>query len=157
MLLNLTWLVPGLPIIASALTTVLLLSFTRTMNRLTKPVSYFLILSVSISEIIDFILFKKHISGIALFSENFNFFSNPLQIHVDNEALQASLFLGFIVLSIMLLSFLKLNRRAGYVRYFIMLGFLGGFAHLFLFSGTFFHKIYDPLLLSLGKTGLFIS
>ena len=63
MLLNLTWLIPGLPIIASIFIALLLLSFSKTMNRLTKPVSYFIIISLSFSEIINFILFKKNISG----------------------------------------------------------------------------------------------
>ena len=63
MLLNITWLIPGLPIIASALTAVLLVSFSKTMNRLTKPVSFFLIASLVFSEIINFIFYKKEISG----------------------------------------------------------------------------------------------
>ena len=63
MLLNFTWLIPGLPIIASVFIALLLLSFSKTMNRLTKPVSYFLIISLTFSEIINFILLKKNISG----------------------------------------------------------------------------------------------
>ena len=63
MLLNLTWLIPGLPLMASILIAVLWLSFSKTMNRLTKPVSYFIIISLTFSEIINFILFKKNISS----------------------------------------------------------------------------------------------
>ena len=72
MLLKLTWLIPGLPILSSALLAVLLLSFSKTMNRLTKPVSYFLIISVSFSEILNFILFEEHISGnVSFLGDNF--------------------------------------------------------------------------------------
>ena len=59
MLLNLTWLIPGIPLIASFFIALLLLSFSKTMNRLTKPVSYFIIISLTFSEIFNFILFKE--------------------------------------------------------------------------------------------------
>ena len=64
MLLNLSWLIPGLPIIASFFVAVLLLSFSKTMNRLTKPVSYFIIISLTFSEILNYILFDKNPTNI---------------------------------------------------------------------------------------------
>ncbi len=145
MLLNLTWLIPGLPIIASIFIALLLLSFSKTMNRLTKPVSYFIILSLIISEIINFILFKKDISGIELLN-GINF-----QLVVDRPALLVSESIGLVFLLIMLFSVAKLKRRSGYVRYFILLGLLSGFAYLFSFSGSLFHNFYDPLITSLDK------
>ena len=148
MLLNLTWLIPGIPIIASVFVAVLLLSFSKTMNRLTKPVSYFLILSLSFSEILDFILFKKNISG------NDFLFGSEFKLVVDRSALLVAELTGFIFLFIMLFSFAKLKRRTGYVRYFIFLGFLSSFVYLFSFSGSYFHNFYDPLVLSLDKTGI---
>ena len=148
MLLNLTWLIPGLPIIASILITVLLLSFSKTMNRLTKPVSYFLITSLAFSEIINFILFKKDISG------NYLIFGSNLELVLDRQSIIFSEITGFIFLLIMLISVTKLKRRNGYVRYFIFLGFFSGFVYLFSFSGSLFHNVYDPLLSSLDKTGI---
>ena len=148
MLLNLTWLIPGLPLISSVFMALLLLSFSKTINRLTKPVSYFIIISLTFSEIINFILFKKNISGNdLLFGTNFELF-------VDRPALLVSESLGLIVLLIMIFSFVKLKRRSGYVRYFISLGFLCGFVYLFSFSGSLFHNFYDPLISSLDKTGI---
>ena len=145
MLLNLTWLIPGLPIIASIFIALLLLSFSKTMNRLTKPVSYFIIISLIFSEIINFILFKKDISGIdLLIGSNF-------QLVVDRPALLVSESIGLVFLLIMLFSVAKLKRRSGYVRYFILLGLLSGFAYLFSFSGSLFHNFYDPLITSLDK------
>ena len=145
MLLNLTWLIPGLPIIASIFIALLLLSFSKTMNRLTKPVSYFIIISLIFSEIINFILFKKDISGIELLNvSNFH-------LVVDRPALLVSESIGLVFLLIMLLSVAKLKRRSGYVRYFILLGLLSGFAYLFSFSGSLFHDFYDPLITSLDK------
>ena len=146
MLLNFTWLIPGIPIIASILITVLLLSFSKTMNRLTKPVSYFLIISLIFSEIIDFVLFKKNISGNDLL------FGSNIELVVDRPAIIFAESIGFIFLFIMLFSVTKLQRRNGYVRYFILLGFFTGFLYIFSFSGNIFHNFYDPLISTLDKT-----
>ena len=146
MLLNFTWLIPGIPIIASILITVLLLSFSKTMNRLTKPVSYFLIISIIFSEIIDFVFFKKNISGNDLL------FGSNIELVVDRPAIIFAESIGFIFLLIMLFSVTKLQRRNGYVRYFILLGFFTGFLYIFSFSGNIFHNFYDPLISTLDKT-----
>ena len=148
MLLNLTWLIPGIPIIASILITVLLLSFSKTMNRLTKPVSYFLIISLIFSEIIDFVFFKKNISGNDLL------FGSKIELVVDRPAIIFAESIGFIFLLIMLFSVTKLQRRNGYVRYFILLSFFAGFLYIFSFSGNIFHNFYDPLISTLDKTGI---
>ncbi len=148
MLLNLIWLIPGFPLIASVFIALLLLSFSKTMNRLTKPVSYFFIISITFSEIINFILLKKNISGNnLLFGSNF-------QLVVDRQALIVSESIGLIFLVIMLFSVTKLERRNGYVRYFISLGLLSGLVYLFSFSGSLFHNFYDPLISSIDKTGI---
>ena len=148
MLLNLTWLIPGIPIIASIFITVLLLSFSKTMNRLTKPVSYFIIISLVFSEIINFVLLRKNISGNDfIFGENLEFF-------VDRSSLLFAESIGLFFLLVMLFSFNKLERRNGYVRYFILLGFFSGFFYLFSFSGSLFHNFYDPLISYLDKTGI---
>ncbi len=148
MLLNLTWLIPGLPIIASIFIAVLLLSFSKTTNRLTKPVSYLIIISLTFSEIINFILFRKNISG------NDPLFGGEYQLVVDRPALIVSESIGLILLLIMLFSLAKLKRRSGYVRYFVFLGLLSGFFYLFSFSGSLFHSFYDPLISTLDKSGI---
>tara|TARA_Y100001968_G_scaffold92210_1_gene82924 strand:- start:1541 stop:1993 length:453 start_codon:yes stop_codon:yes gene_type:complete len=148
MLLNLTWLIPGIPIISSIFIAILLLSFSKTMNRLTKPVSYFLIISLILSEIIDFIFLKKNISGNNLI------FGSYFELVVDKPALLFSEYVGLIFLLIMIFSVTKLKRRIGYVRYFVFLGFLSGFVYLFSFSGTLFHDLYDPFISSLSKVGI---
>ena len=149
MLLNLTWLIPGIPIIASVFIALLLLSFSKTMNRLTKPVSYFLIISLAFSEIVDFIFFENNISGKYLL------FWERLELFVDRPAILFSESIGLIFLLIMFFSVTKLQRRNGYVRYFISLGFLSGFVYLFSFSGALFHRFYDPLISSLGRLEIF--
>jgi len=148
MLLNLTWLIPSLPIIASIFIALLLLSFSKTMNRLTKPVSYFIISSLTLSEFINFILFKNNIEGNDLL------FGGTFELVVDKAALLVAESIGFIFLLIMLFSVAKLKRRIGYVRYFVLLGLFSGCVYLFSFSGSLFHNFYDPLLSSLDKTGI---
>ena len=149
MLLNLTWLIPGLPIIATVFMALLLFSFSKTMNRLTKPISYFIITSLVCSEVINFILFKKNISG------NYYLFRSDFELFVDRPALLFAEYIGLIFLLIMLFSVLKLQRRNGYVRYFLSLGFASGILYLFSFSGNLFHNFYDPLISYLDKTGIF--
>ena len=145
MLLDLTWLIPGLPLLASIFIAVLLLSFSKTMNRLTKPVSYFIIISLTFSEIINFILFKNNISGNdLLFGSNF-------VLVIDRASLLVSESIGLIFLLIMLFSVAKLERRNGYVRYFISLGLLSSLVYLFSFSGSLFHNFYDPFISSIDK------
>ena len=144
MLLNLTWLIPGLPIIASLFIALLLFSFSKTMNRLTKPVSYFIIISLIFSEIINFILYKKNISGNDLF------FGTQFELIVDRPALITSESMGLIFLITMLFSVFRLKRRSGYVRYFVSLGILSGLVCLFSFSGGLFHNFYDPFISYLG-------
>ena len=148
MLLNFTWLIPGIPIITSVFITVLLLSFSKTMNRLTKPVSYIFIISLAFSEIIDFILFKNNTVGNNLI------LGRKFELVVDKSALFFSELIGFVFLLIMLFSFAKLQRRNGYVRYFIFLGFFSGLVYLFSFSGSLFHDFYDPLISYLDNTAL---
>ena len=148
MLLNFTWLIPGLPIIASVFIAVLLLSFSKTMNRLTRPVSYVLIASLAFSELINFILFKKNIAGNDLL------LGGKFELVVDRPALLVAESIGLIFLLIMLFSFAKLKRRSGYIRYFVVLGLLSGCVYLFSFSGSLFHNFYDPFLSSLGETGI---
>ena len=148
MLLNLTWLIPAIPLMASFFIALLLLSFSKTMNRLTKPVSYFIIISLSFSEIINFILYKKNISG------NDPFFGSQFELVVDRPALIISESMGLIFLIAMVFSVSKLKRRSGYVRYFIFLGLLSGLVYLFSFSGTLFHNFYDPLMSYLDKTDI---
>ena len=149
MSLNLIWLIPGIPLISSIFIAVLLLSFSKTMNRLTKPVSYFIIISLTFSEIINYILFEKNIVGNDLI------FGSNLELVVDRQSLLFAESIGFILLLVMLFSVAKLERRSGYVRYFISLGLLSGLAYLFSFSGSLFHNFYDPLILSIEK--IFIS
>ena len=148
MLYNLILLIPGLPLIAATFITVLLLSFSKTMNRLTKPVSFIIIISLVLSEIINLILFKENISG------GQPIFDSRIELFVDKPSLISAELFGLIFLFIMLFSVIKLQRRSGYVRYFILLGFSSAFVYFFCLSGSLFHRFYDPLISYLASTGM---
>ena len=157
MLLNLSWLIPALPLLLSVLIAILLVSFSKTMNRLTKPVSLLFIISIIFSTLFSFVLFEKHMSGTLSPLLGFQFLKNDLTLYIDSSALLVSIVFGLISLIAMLISFISLKRRTGYVRYFISLGLLSGLFFIFVFSGSFFHDLVDPLLLSFEKIGLQMS
>ncbi len=145
--LKLSWLVPGIPFAGSLLIGLLLVSFSRTVNRLTKPVSFFLIICIGLSTILSSILYLKHISGSS-FDLGINVFNlgYTLNFYIDKQSSISSLFVELIFLIIMTFSFKSLARKNGYVRYFIGLGVLCGSALTFILSGDSFHAFIDPLL-----------
>ncbi len=157
MLLNLSWLIPALPLLLSVFIAILLVSFSRTMNRLTKPVSLLFIFSIIFSTLFSFILLEKHISGTLSPFLGFQFLNYDLKLYIDSSALLVSTVFGLIALIAMLTSSITLKRRTGYVRYFISLGLLSGLFFIFIFSGSIFHDLVDPVLLSFEKIGLHIS
>ena len=62
-LLDLAWLIPTIPFAEAIFVLILLISFNRTMNRLTKPVALLGALSVGLSTLFSFVFFQKHLSG----------------------------------------------------------------------------------------------
>ncbi len=142
MLLKLSWLIPLTPLIVGSIVFLLLISFNRTMNRLSKPVSYLLITSVVISTTLSFLLYRSHLVGDTL-SLNFNVLNSELswRIYIDNLSSMASTFCGIAVLIIMISSFLFMERKKGYVAYFVFLGISCGAVFSFLLSGDFFHGL----------------
>ncbi len=156
MLLNLSWLIPGIPLLLSLFITILLVSFSRTMNRLTKPVSLLFIVSIISSTLFSFILFEKHISGTLSPLLELAFLKNDFKLYIDSSSLLVATALGSTSLIAMLISYISLERRTGYVRYFISLGLLSGLAFIFIFSGSVFHDLVDPILLSFERIGLHI-
>jgi len=150
-LLRFSWLIPTLPFAGSALIGVLLFSFNRTMNRLTKPISWFLISCVALSTIYSFIAFKSHLSGNIL---NIDFLTEkigyPLGLYIDDQSLLFSIVFGFIELIIMISSYIFLNRNKGYVRYIITIGIISSIIFSFFLSGEYFHTLMDPLVNSVN-------
>ena len=116
--------------------------------------SYFLVFSIICSILISFTLYERNIYGTSLAFGGIKILDHNINLYVDNSSLIVALILGFTSLFAMIISFLSLERRKGYVRYFISLGFISGSAFIFSFSGNIFHDFFDPLLSSLDKIGI---
>ena len=156
MLLSLSWLIPGVPLLLSVFIAILLLSFSKTMNRLTKPVSLLFICSIIFSTLFSFVLFKEHISGILSPLLGFGLLNDDFKLYIDSSALLVATAFGLTSLIAMLISYISLKRRTGYVRYFISIGILSSLAFVFVFSGSIFHDLVDPVLLSFERVGVHI-
>ena len=141
-LLDIAWLVPSLPIAGGLLIALLLASFTRTVNRLTKPVSYFLISCFVFSILISATFFLAHLSGnsylITLKSVGLDY---AFDLHIDMIVSLTSSIFSSLILIIILYSVLYTQRREGYVLYLAFLALFSGIFLVFVFSGTPFQTL----------------
>ena len=104
---------------------VLLRSFNRTVNRLTKPVSVLFLISILISSLISFYLLINHVEEEMPLSQLSSVFENlNLEIHLNELTEKIIITLGILSSSIILYSVTKLRRQNGYVLYVISIGFL---------------------------------
>ena len=123
--INLSVLLPIFPLGMTIFIFFLLRSFNITINRLTKPVSFLLLLSILISTLLGLYFFLNHISGnIPLASILSIFKSFNLEIHLNELTEKIIIILGFISSSIILYSVVKLPRQNGYVLYLVGIGFI---------------------------------
>ncbi len=152
-LLDLAWLIPALPLLGASLLGVLLLSFSRTMNRLTKPSSVLLLTTVLLSAILSLFEYINHVSGVPFLSD---FLLNKLNfsIYVDEASFLVSTIISSIFLLFLLTSFASLKRREGYLRYIISIGFLCSFMLIFVFSGESFHNVYNAISLKVNHVAI---
>ena len=142
-LLDIAWLIPFAPFAGAFLIWALLISFNRTMNRLSKPVSYLLALCVALSTGLSFALFEKDLSG-QLLNWDLNIASKQFHIalYVDRIASLTAAICGLVVLTMMLFSYYLMERKKGYVLYFVLLGVASGSISAFTLSGDLFHKLF---------------
>ena len=104
---------------------VLLRSFNRTVNRLTKPVSVLFLISILISSFISLYLLINHVEEEMPLSQLSSVFENlNLEIHLNELKEKIIITLGILSSSIILYSVTKLRRQNGYVLYLISIGFL---------------------------------
>ena len=123
--INSTTLIPLIPLVTSILILILLASFNRTLNRLTKPVTALVALSLlSSSFICSFDYFKKIEEELVL-SEFLKFFEEKnLVIHLNLVNEKIINFFSLIMILIIGISFYKLPRKKGYVSLMISLGLI---------------------------------
>ena len=137
--INLSIFLPIFPLGMTLFIFILLRSFNRTINRLTKPVSVLLLVSILISTLLSLYFFLNHVSGNIPLSKILTIFKSfNLEIHLNELTEKIIIILGLISSSIILYSVVKLPRKNGYVLYLIGIGFVTSL----LISGTLLLDIH---------------
>ena len=123
--INSTTLIPLIPLTTSLFIFILLVSFNRTLNRLTKPVTALVSLSLFSSAFISSFDYFKKIEEELVLSELFKFFEEKnLVIHLNLLNEKIIIFFSLIMIFIIGISFYKLPRKKGYVSLMISLGLI---------------------------------
>ena len=123
--INSTTLIPLIPLVTSLLIFILLVSFNRTLNRLTKPATALVVLSLLSSAFISLFDYFKKIEEELVLSEFLNFFEEKnLVIHLNLLNEKIIIFFSLIMILIIGISFYKLPRKKGYVSLMISLGLI---------------------------------
>ena len=123
--INSVILIPLVPLVTALFIFILLVSFNRTLNRLTKPVTAVVALSLLSSAFISSFDYFKKIEEELVLSEFLKFFEEKnliLHLNLINEKIL--IFFSLIMVSIIGLFFYKLPRKKGYVSLMIGLGLL---------------------------------
>lgn len=123
--INSTTLIPLIPLVTSFFILILLASFNRTLNRLTKPVTALIALSLLSSAFISLFDYFKKIEEELVLSEFLKFFEEKnLVIHLNLVNEKIIIFFSLIMILIIGISFYKLPRKKGYVSLMISLGLI---------------------------------
>ena len=123
--INSTTLIPLIPLVTALFIFLLLVSFNRTLNRLTKPVTALVVLSLLSSTFISLLDFFRKIEEEIVLSDALKFFEKTnLVIHLNLVNEKIIIFFSLIMISIIGLSFYKLPRKKGYVSLMISLGLI---------------------------------
>ncbi len=123
--INSITLIPLIPLVTSFFILILLVSFNRTLNRLTKPVSVLVALSLLSSAFISLFDYFKKIEEELVLSEFLKFFEEKnLVIHLNLVNEKIIIFFSLIMILIIGISFYKLPRKKGYVSLMISLGLI---------------------------------
>jgi len=123
--INSTILIPLIPLVTALFIFVLLVSFNRTLNRLTKPVTALVALSLLSSAFISCFDYFKKIEEELVLSKFLKFFEETnLVIHLNLVNEKIIIFFSLIMTLVIGLSFYKLPRKKGYVSLMISLGLI---------------------------------
>ena len=134
--INISILIPLIPMGMALFILILLVSFNRTINRLTKPVSVLAVFSLLSSALISTFLYFKKIEGEVFLSNYLKLFeSTNLVLHLNSLTEKIVIFFTVIIAIVIGLLFYKLPRRKGYVTLIIGISLISSsimFAALFL-------------------------
>ena len=123
--INSTILIPLIPLVTTLFIFILLVSFNRTINRLTKPVTALVALSLLSSAFISSFDYFKKIEKELVLSEFLKFFEETnLVLHLNLVNEKILIFFSLIMVSIIGVFFYKLPRKKGYVSLMISLGLI---------------------------------
>ncbi len=123
--INSTTLIPLIPLVTSIFIFILLVSFSRTINRLTKPVTALVSSSLLSSALISSFDYFKKIEEELVLSQFLKFFEEKnLVIHLNLVNEKIIIFFSLIMILIIGISFYKLPRKKGYVSLMISLGLI---------------------------------
>jgi len=104
---------------------VLLVSFNRTINRLTKPVSTLIVISLLSSGLLSTFYYLKKIEGELFLSNYLKIFeSTNLSLHLNILSEKIIILFSLIMALLVGLSFFKLPRRKGYVSLIVGIGLI---------------------------------
>ena len=118
-------LIPFIPLVTAIFIFILLVSFNRTLNRLTKPVTALVALSLLSSAFISLFDYFKKIEEELVLSEFLKYFEEKnLVIHLNLVNEKIIIFFSLIMILIIGFSFYKLPRKKGYVSLMISLGLI---------------------------------
>ena len=123
--INSTTLIPLIPLVTTLFIFILLVSFNRTLNRLTKPVAALVALSLLSSAFISLFDYFKKIEEELVLSEFLKFFEEKnLVLHLNLVNEKIIIFFSLIMTLIIGISFYKLPRRKGYISFMISIGLI---------------------------------
>jgi NAD(P)H-quinone oxidoreductase subunit 5 len=142
---ELAWLIPVLPLVGAALSGLGLLTFSRTVNRLRRPVALMLISCVGAAAVLSFAVLLEQIGGAGSTEVLFNWASAGsfnLQMGFRVDALGAVMLslVTTIALLVMVYSDGYMAHDKGYVRFF---------TYLALFSSSMLGLVISPNLLEI--------
>ena len=122
---NISILIPLLPMGITLFILILLVSFNRTINRLTKPVTALLIISLLSSAIISSFNYFKKIEGELFLSNYLKFFeSTNLVLHLSELSERIIILFSLIMTVLIGTFFYKLPRQKGYVALMVAIGLI---------------------------------
>ena len=123
--INSAILIPLIPLVTTLFIFILLVSFNRTINRLTKPVTALVALSLLSSGLISSFDYFKKIEEELVLSKFLKFFEETnLVIHLSLVNEKIIIFFSLLMILVIGLSFFKLPRKKGYVSLMIGLGLI---------------------------------
>ena len=123
--INFSILLPTIPLGMAFFLFILLRLFTRTINRLTKPASFLILISIISSTLLSLFYLNNHVEGNLELPTNIIFLDNlNLQIHLNALTEKLTILISVISALIIIFSVIKLPRKTGYVMYMVSIGFI---------------------------------